>query len=60
MEHATVFDLFITEIQAFVLTEFGQTEFVSFIHLMKHRHNEKQINQHGPKQFIHVHVEPSP
>ena len=30
MEHATVYDLFITEIQAFVLTEFGQTEFVSF------------------------------
>ena len=54
--YTTVYDLFITELQASVLGEFGQTVSCLFIHLMKRRHNEEHINHRRSKQFIYVHM----
>ena len=49
-----MYDLFITELQASVLSEFGQTVSCLFIHLMKSRHDEEHINHRRSKQFIYV------
>ena len=56
IEYTTIYDLFITELQASVLTEFGQTVSYLFIHIVKRRHNEEDINYRRSKQFIYVHM----